>query len=60
MKLILAHICYFLGDNISKLLDWDILVGVIYPVYNKLMHWSAVLDTNNVIWHKPNEFDVDK
>ena len=60
MKLILAHICYFLGDMISKLLYLDILVDVIYPVYNKLMQWSAELDTNNVIWHKPNEFDVDK
>jgi|TARA_B110000259_G_C13927982_1_gene367708 hypothetical protein len=57
MKLILAHICYFLGDMISKLLYLDILVDVIYPVYNKLMQWSAELDTNNVIWHNPKEYD---
>jgi len=57
MKLILAHICYFLGDIISKLLYLDILVDVIYPVYNKLMQWSAQLDTNNVIWHNPKESD---
>jgi|TARA_B110000908_G_scaffold21550_1_gene24325 hypothetical protein len=57
MKLILAHICYFLGDMISKLLYLDILVDVIYPVYNKLMQWSAELDTNNVIWHNPKESD---
>lgn len=57
MKLILAHICYFLGDIISKLLYLDILVDVIYPVYNKLMQWSAELDTNNVIWHNPKESD---
>jgi hypothetical protein len=42
---------------ISKLLYLDILVDVIYPVYNKLMQWSAELDTNNVIWHNPKESD---
>lgn len=57
MKLIIAHICYFLGDNISKLLDWDIFVSVIYPVYNTLMCWSIELDTNNVIWNKTKDSD---
>jgi len=57
MKLIIAHICYFLGDNISKLLDWDIFVSVIYPVYNTLMCWSIELDTNNVIWNETKDSD---
>jgi hypothetical protein len=60
MKLILAYICYFSGDMISKLFYWDILVGPLYPVYNKLIQWSTVLDTNNVIWEKRNGYYVDK
>ena len=60
MKLILAHICYFSGDMVSKLFYWDILVDPLYPVYNKLMQWSTELDTNNVIWEKRNGYYVDK
>jgi hypothetical protein len=54
MKLVLAHICYLLGDFVSRLLYWDSL-AFLYPVYNKLMLWSSDLDTNGVIWKKPNE-----
>jgi hypothetical protein len=51
MKQLLSHICYFLGDMISKLLYWDLLSWV-YPVYNKLMIWSSDLDEKGEIWKK--------
>ena len=53
MKLILAHVFYYLGDFVSRLMYWDWL-GFLYPVYNKLMIWSSDLDEEGVIWKKPN------
>ena len=48
-RIILAHICYTLGDWISYPMvdrDW----GWLYPIYNKLMTWSGDLDNEGVIW----------
>lgn len=49
MKLMLSYILYYMGDFVSKLLYWDSLAWL-YPVYNKLMIWSAELDEDHVIW----------
>lgn len=48
-RIILAHICYTLGDWISYPMidrDW----GWLYPIYAKLMNWSSELDNEDAIW----------
>ena len=52
-RIILAHICYTLGDWIS----YPMMMrhgGWLYPLYAKLMNWSSDLDDQDVIW-KPVE-----
>ena len=53
MKTLLAYMCYYLGDFVSRFLT--ITNGYVYPLYSKLMLWSNDLDTEHKIWSKPNE-----
>jgi len=53
MKLLLAHILFYFGDFVSKIMYLP-LTGWLYPVYNKLMIWSSNLDDDGVIWKKPD------
>jgi len=47
MKLMLAWLCYQLGDIISITL---MRFGIGYSLYNKLMLFSGKLDDKGVIW----------
>lgn len=50
-RIILAHICFTLGDWVSRPMqdfDW----GWLYPIYRKLMIWSFDLDDEEVIWRQ--------
>ena len=48
----LAYIAYYLGHWISFPMHWYDW-GWLYPVYNRLMIWSAELDDEGVIWTFP-------
>lgn len=47
MKLVLAHICYRLGDWWSLTF---LRLGWGYRIYSCLMEWSLHLDPENKIW----------
>lgn len=52
MRLVLAWICYWLGDFISLT---GLRMGIGYRLYNRLMRWSSELDDKEVIWKPPSE-----
>lgn len=55
MKPLLSKVLYYLGDLISKLLYFEWMGIVLYPVYKKLMIWSSQLDKDGVIWKNVKE-----
>ena len=50
MRTYISTIFYFLGDSISKLLQYNITSIMFYPLYRKLMLISISLDKNNIVW----------
>ena len=50
MKTYISTIFYFLGDSISKLLQYNITSLIFYPIYRRLMLISISLDKNNIVW----------
>ncbi len=49
MGCLLCRLCYYLGDGISRLVNfipdsWECLGLASVRVYQKLMHWSIVLN----------------
>ena len=46
----LSWLLYCLGDGLSRLIQlWNPL-GRLYPIYNRLMLWSAALDKAGKVW----------
>ena len=50
MKTYISTIFYFLGDVISKLLQYNITNIIFYPIYRRLMLISISFDKNNIVW----------
>jgi hypothetical protein len=49
MKVILSKILYYVGDFISKLMNYDCFAWL-YPLYNRTMSLSCDLDKHGKIW----------
>jgi len=57
-RIILAHICYKLGDWISYPIFNYAGLSWLYPVYSKLMAWSCDLDNEDAVWTTmPSPYD---
>ena len=50
MRTYISTIFYFLGDLISKLLQYNITNIIFYPIYRRLMLISISFDKNNIVW----------
>ena len=50
MRTYISTIFYFLGDVISKLLQYNITNIIFYPIYRRLMLISISFDKNNIVW----------
>jgi len=50
MRTYISTIFYFLGDLISKLLQYNITNIIFYPIYRRIMLISISFDKNNVVW----------
>ena len=58
-----AQALFWLGHGVSLVFEkWDSTAGVLYPVYNNLMLWSADVDRwgNAGVWDKVNPRDDEK
>jgi len=55
MKLVLSYILYKVGDILSHLLKYDLIIDLIYPAYKWSMLTSFKLDKNDKIWKIPEE-----
>ena len=50
MRTYISTIFYFLGDLISKLLQYNITNIIFYPIYRRLMLISISFDKDNIVW----------
>lgn len=49
MKVILSKILYYVGDFISKLMNYDCFAWL-YPLYSRIMSLSCNLDKRGKVW----------
>lgn len=55
---IISHTLFWLGDLISKPMNWCEVCAYIYPIYNRLMIWSSDIQDwagNKTPWIKIEE-----
>tara|TARA_A200000159_G_C7292183_1_gene326212 strand:- start:267 stop:440 length:174 start_codon:yes stop_codon:yes gene_type:complete len=53
VKIVASKFLFYLGDAMSNLLYFKWMSAIFYPVYKKLMLWSASFDKDGKIWKKP-------
>lgn len=55
MRVLTSLVLYRIGDILSYLLKINWTSFIVYPVYNRVMLWSAHLDTEGRVWeHRKN------
>ena len=60
MKTYISTIFYFLGDVISKLLQYNITNIIFYPIYRRLMLISISFDKNNIVWENSEKKESER
>ena len=60
MRTYISTIFYFLGDSISKLLQYNITNIIFYPIYRRLMLISISFDKNNIVWENSEKKENER
>ena len=60
MQTYFSIVFYFLGDLISKLLQYNITNIIFYPIYRRLMLISISFDKNNIVWENSEKKESER